>query len=237
MPLSEFVPPPIVRSTVTLPGSSPSQPAASQPAPARQGAAAPELVNLFPCTVQISQIPDAAPLNQGLMHAVNEVKRTTPNSLPATWACHLYTTIHSPIDVFAHAEFAALKTHIMTEANRYADRLQLDTAKFPLRITSCWINVYNTTDAQEIHCHTNSVISGVYYVKAPPGSSPLTFHSPMAEVMLNPPYREMNDLNCFGASFDAIEGRMVLFRSWLRHSVKPSKIQDERVSVAFNITL
>jgi len=237
MPLSEFVPPPLVRSTVMPPGSS-SPPAVPQPAaPARRDAAEPELLNLFPCTVQISQIPDAAALNQGLMHAVNEVRRTTPNSLPATWACHLYTTIHSPIDLFAHQEFALLKQHIMSEANRYADQLRLDTPRFPLRITSAWINVYSTTDAQEIHCHTNNVISGVYYVKAPPGSSPLTFHSPMAEVMLNPPYREMNDLNCYGASFEAVEGRMILFRSWLRHSVKPSKIHDERVSVAFNITM
>ena len=52
----------------------------------------------------------------------------TPNSLPPTWACHLYTTIHSPIDLFAHAEFAALKQHIITEARRMGfARLSLET--------------------------------------------------------------------------------------------------------------
>jgi uncharacterized protein (TIGR02466 family) len=192
---------------------------------------------LFPTVVQISEIPNAAALNKKLLDAVYEVKRTTPNSLPPTWCCHLYTTIASPIELLARAEFQELRRHIQTEAERYADGLHLDRARHPLKINECWINVYNTNDAQEIHCHTNSVISGVYYVKAPPGSSPLMFHSPMADVMLNPPSTKITELNLLAAAFEAVEGQMILFRSWLKHSVKPSTIKDDRVSIAFNITM
>jgi len=32
-------------------------------------------------------------------------------------------------------------------------------------------------------------------------------------------------------------GEMVMFRSWLRHSVKPTRGKEERISIAFNITM
>jgi uncharacterized protein (TIGR02466 family) len=200
-------------------------------------AAQSQVYTLFPTVVQVSQISNAAELNKKLLEAVYEIKRTTPNSLPPTWSCHVYTTITSPIELLAHQEFQELRRHIQIEAERFADRLNFDRFRHPIKINECWLNVYGTSDAQEIHCHTNSVISGVYYVKAPPGSSPIMFHSPMADVMLNPPYTKITDLNSFAAAFEATEGTMILFRSWLRHSVKPSTIKDDRVSIAFNVVM
>ena len=195
------------------------------------------LAFLFPTVVQVSDIPNAPDINRNLMQAINAVIATTPNNLPSSWACHLYTTIHSPLDLLARPDFGEVKRQIEIEASRFADHLRIDRGRGQLKIQDCWLNVYSTADSQEIHCHANSLVSGVYYVKAPPGSSPLTFHHPLADEMLKPSYVEMTDINCYGASFEAIEGRMILFRSSLRHSVKPSKISDQRVSIAFNLTL
>jgi hypothetical protein len=44
-------------------------------------------------------------------------------------------------------------------------------------------------------------------------------------------------LNTQVQHIDAVEGRMVIFRSWLRHSVLPSTIDEERGTIAFNVTM
>jgi len=35
---------------------------------------------------------------------------------------------------------------------------------------------------------------------------------------------------------DAAEGRMVVFRSWLRHGVLPSVIDEDRATISFKVT-
>lgn len=192
---------------------------------------------LFPTVLQVSRLADWENLNRKLLKAVYDIKGSTPNSLPATWVCNVYTTIASPIEMLARQEFHDLKTHIMAEANRFADTLALDRRRNPLRITECWLNVYNAGDAQEVHNHQNNVISGVYYVKAPKGSAPITFHSPTADTMLQPPIVQVNDANTAAAAFEPHEGQMVLFRSFLKHSVKTSRINEDRISIAFNLTM
>ena len=104
-------------------------------------------------------------------------------------------------------------------------------------MTECWINVYGGGDAQEAHVHKNNVLSGIYYAKAPAGCGELLFHSPVADSMLEPPKTRTNDFNTPAVGITPVEGQMVLFRSWLRHSVKPNRITEDRISVAFNLTM
>ncbi|MDH3464046.1 MAG: 2OG-Fe(II) oxygenase family protein [Acidimicrobiia bacterium] len=55
--------------------------------------------------------------------------------------------------------------------------------------------------------------------------------------MLDPPIVETTPLNSQVQAIDAVEGRMVIFRSWLRHSVLPSTIDEDRVTISFNVTM
>jgi len=36
---------------------------------------------------------------------------------------------------------------------------------------------------------------------------------------------------------DAVEGRMVVFRSWLRHGVLPIVIDEDRATISFKVTM
>jgi hypothetical protein len=56
----------------------------------------------------------------------------------------------------------------------------------------------------------------------------------MGEVMLDPPVTSGNNLNATVTGFAAVEGRMILFRSSVRHSVLPGRIGGERITLAFN---
>ena len=56
-------------------------------------------------------------------------------------------------------------------------------------------------------------------------------------VMLEPPTVQNTPLNTGLSSFDAVEGRMLVFRSSVRHSVLPSMIDEDRVTISFNVTM
>jgi len=192
---------------------------------------------LFPTAIQVSEIEGAAALNESLVKGCHDIMATTPNFKPDAWSCNLYTTIESPVSVLEQAPFDALTDIITSGVTKYARTLRFDIDNHPPRINECWINVYGEGHSQEVHCHRNSVFSGIYYVKAPEGCGALIFHSPMADQMLEPPITERNTLNTEGFYIEPVAGRMVVFRSWLRHSVKPNNIKEERISVAFNVTM
>jgi len=193
--------------------------------------------SFFPVGVQTSTIENSAALNQEIIGELASIRGTVPNSLPDGWSCNLYTTIASGDNLLTRPAFANLQKHIASEAAAFAEAYALDTANHPLRITECWVNVYGQGDSQEVHVHPNSAISGIYYVAAPEGCGELLFHAPQADVMLNPPTVETNDINTPMIAFKPQAGEMVLFRSWLRHSVKPTRGKEERISIAFNLTM
>lgn len=195
------------------------------------------LHSLFPTLVQISEIAGAEALNRDLQCDTYEIMKATPNSLPEAWSCNLYTTISSGFDLLRYESFRRLGKVIGAETLSYARSLHYDVDRFPPRITDCWVNVYKTGDAQEAHVHQNNVLSGIYYVKTPDLCGELLFHSTLSDVMLDPPKTQIDELNTEVAAITPVAGQMVLFRSSLRHSVKPNRSTEDRISVAFNLVM
>lgn len=192
---------------------------------------------LFPTVVQVSQIPNHEALNTGITRVVEEVRRNEPNRKPQSWACDLYTTIGSPKLLLNHPGLAEFSQIINTQIRAYAQALNYDIERYPPKVSECWVNIYGNQHSQEIHLHKNSLISGIYYVKAPPGSGATLFYSPQADEMISAPIKEGNNLNATVTGFPPVEGRMLLFRSSVRHSVLPGTMEGERVTLAFNATL
>jgi len=196
-----------------------------------------KLCMFFPTVIQVSQVENAEELNKRLLKAIYEIKATTPNSKPRGWCCELYTTMCTPFGLLEREEFKEIRDVIEQKTLSYANALKYDVKQHKPKINECWVNVYSMTHSQELHRHPNSVFSGIYYVKAPKDSSPTLFHSEVSDIMLEPPITESNPLNTHVTALDAIEGRMIVFRSWLRHSVLPSTVAEDRVTIAFNVTM
>ncbi len=196
-----------------------------------------KLCMFFPTVIQVSQVENAEELNNRLLKAIYEIKATIPNSKPRGWCCEVYTTMCTPFGLLEREEFKEIRDVIERKTLNYANALKYDVKKHKPKINECWVNVYSTTHSQEVHRHPNSVFSGIYYVKAPKGSAPTLFHSEVSDIMLEPPITENTLLNTHVTSLDAIEGRMIIFRSWLRHSVLPSTVTEDRVTIAFNATM
>ena len=193
----------------------------------------------FPVVVQATEVEHADALNADLVATVDRVRAQVPNARPDSWSCDVYTTISSPaaIELQAQPAFDRLKTIIAEEAFKYGKTLGLAVDRFPPRVDDFWVNVYGRGNAQEVHTHGNSVFSGIYYVKAPPGCGDTLFHAPMGDAMLDPPRAELNPFNASVARWSPRAGQMLFFRGWLKHSVQANDIDEERITIAFNVNL
>lgn len=194
-------------------------------------------LRLFPVLVQVSDIEGAEALNEKLCKGIHELMKTEPNTKPDNWACDLYTTIMNGKILLDTPPFDSLIEIIRTEVREFALKLKLDIDNYPLGVNECWLNVYTKGNSQDVHIHRNSIISGIYYPKAPEGCADVLFHSPWAEQMLEPPVTETDPVNAPCYNVTPVSGRMVLFRSWLRHSVKLNTTDEERISIAFNLVM
>jgi hypothetical protein len=102
-----------------------------------------------------------------------------------------------------------------------------------IKITDNWVIGYSKNDYQGEHSHGNNdfSISGIIYTKVPLKSSSIQFYTP------NPYSTHMCAVNTHCITFQPLEGMLLLFPSFLRHSVLPNKeLQDNdlRICLAFN---
>ena len=113
-----------------------------------------------------------------------------------------------------------------------------DLQKNKLKITGMWAIVNPTNASNARHIHSNNFISVAYYVKAPKNSGNIVFYDPRsANVIRTPIISTQNKLNSTTFSVSPEEGLMVLFPSYLHHSVNMNKSSKERIVISFNINL
>jgi uncharacterized protein (TIGR02466 family) len=132
--------------------------------------------------------------------------------------------------------FRTLEKHLDRHVRAYARRLELDLDGKRLTMTDCWVNVMPRHAVHALHLHPLSTISGTYYLKTPRGCSQLRFEDPrLSRLMAAPPRRpDCRPENRQQVSYPVEAGHLILFESWLRHEVRPSTVDAERVSVSFN---
>ncbi len=107
-----------------------------------------------------------------------------------------------------------------------------------VNINNMWA-IINTGGAANLrHQHGNSTISGAYYVRAPKNSGDIVFYDPRpAPVFTYPKAVDPNLLNAQVNGISPKEGALVLFPSYLDHSVNENLSKEERIVVSFNITI
>ena len=54
--------------------------------------------------------------------------------------------------------------------------------------------------------------------------------------MIHAPLTQPSFANALTHEVQAVAGKMVFFRSFVRHSVRPNPTEGERISIAFNLT-
>ena len=106
------------------------------------------------------------------------------------------------------------------------------------KISNMWaiINIGGASNLR--HQHGNSTISGAYYVRAPKNCGDIVFYDPRPAAVYS--YPNANNPNSLNAQVNGIspnEGALVLFPSYLDHSVNANLSEEERVVISFNIRM
>ena len=132
-----------------------------------------------------------------------------------------------------------LKKEIEKEIDKYTkDYLKVDD-NIEFYITTSWINKHEPDDYAVVHHHTNSIFSGVYYIRQPRWSGDFMIHENSMtpnvcnRVMLT--YKEMTDTTTSHYQIQVKDGLLLLFPSFLMHSVEKNKSPHDRYSLGFNV--
>lgn len=141
----------------------------------------------------------------------------------------------SPKTLQLEGVFSDLYDHICSIALKAAS--DLDFIDLDIGISSAWININDhkgCINAQHIH---DSVFAGVFYLSAPEGSGKLILKNTSMNEMW-PGSKLSSEKNQFTATdvqIDPVEGDIILWPSYLPHSVNPNTHDGERISISFNI--
>lgn len=130
---------------------------------------------------------------------------------------------------------AELVRHLNRHAATFADACAFDLGRKP-KLDSLWVNLMKPGATHSGHIHPHSIISGTFYVAAPPGSGALKLEDPRLAMMMAAPVRRVDapePLKSFVYA-EPEPGAVFLWESWLRHEVMPHTGKGERISISFN---
>ena len=128
-----------------------------------------------------------------------------------------------------------LSEFINTAVAAYLKEIYNSKNDINLRITQSWTNYTAPGQSHHKHTHSNSFISGVFYIKANKETDRISFYK-------NEGYKQIdiagidqwNQFNCKSWWFPVGTGELVLFPSSLTHKVEVVEGEDTRISLSFN---
>lgn len=178
------------------------------------------------------------------------------------WELRLRATVHDTIDTGVLALLDALRQGLpelkageawqsghalhrrgeLRELCQHVGRAAASVLQFlkigddSIEITGCWANLYAPGAAHRAHSHPNNFLSAVYYVRAPPGADTINFHDPRSQAgVIRPPVTGLTALNTDQVVVRVKCGTLLVFPSYLCHSVDAHAGEGLRASVSFNL--
>jgi uncharacterized protein (TIGR02466 family) len=178
------------------------------------------------------------------------------------WKIQLRPEVHEPIDVSAlglmhslrqgqpelksgeawqsgHALHRREELHALCDCVNRAAASVLQFLKIgepAIEITGCWMNLYAPGAAHRAHSHPNNFLSAVYYVRTRPGADSINFHDPRSQAgVIRPPVTELTAANTDQVVVLVKDGTLLVFPSYLYHSVDANASGETRISLSFNL--
>ena len=206
-----------------------------------------QLISLFPTTLMRRRLVDFAEHNSELAALILELEKEQANAVAGTstkggfqTAEDLLSREHSQA---RHPSVVALKSNIQEAVQEYSTILTKQECALAPRALNYsiwgWGVILRRGNWQGAHVHPNANISGVYYIASP--ATTLEPGSEEGKISFSDPRPRANMGQLFTQKTRHIEaptpGDMIIFPSWLEHSVAPFQGPGERICIAFNVRL
>ena len=194
-----------------------------------------EITPLFPIPVYKTKIPEKF---SRITSFFNNQKFKSGLPQEDQWGTYSINTY-----ILDEPECKDLKNYILENLLIFSKNY-LDISSKTFKITQSWISLKRPNQYHKPHSHSNSIISGVfYYGKHIPKTPSIEFHSPFeprncpGNNLLSTTFNNnsYNQYNVPIVPINTTPGDLILFPSWLLHSVPPNNTEFNRYSLAFNV--
>ena len=153
-----------------------------------------------------------------------------------TDALEYTSTYNSDNGLEQYDEFKTFADFILGKGYEYLERCGYDSSKIPLSI-KIFASEMKFGDSHSLHVHPNSLLSGVFYLTAPEGSSPILFSDTrIIKSMISLPVKDYNVITERSLPVFPEPGLLLLWESWVSHSVPKNKSESGRVTLVFNLS-
>ncbi len=137
-------------------------------------------------------------------------------------------------DLHKYEHLADLNSCINNMAQTILRFLKIGDNK--IEITACWTNINASGALHAMHSHPNNFLSGIYYVHTHPGADTVNFHDPRSQTgIIRPPVTELTSQNTDQVVVRVCDGMLLMFPSYLVHSVAANESSKLRISISFNL--
>ncbi len=195
----------------------------------------------FPTPIYFMDLPDSEKLNDTLKPHIYAWQSRDPKGIVRS-NVEQVGSWHSQLDMHLREEYRLLTTHVLAAAQQIYDNLGYDPAS-EAAFDNMWAIINPRYGYNRRHVHPNTFWSGVYYVQAPPDCGRIFFTDPRPQALMVVPHYDAGlprkSEVWSEVYFEPVEGRLILFPSWLVHEVEPNLSTGEgqagdRISVSFN---
>jgi len=150
------------------------------------------------------------------------------NNLVNPWGDTVLTNFIYGSPQYSLEKLPTLKKKITTCSKQFLDHLSVHYTD--IDILESWINFSSKGGMQNFHLHDGYDFSGIYFYKTNTADGDLVFQNPS---LVNR-FHKLTAGNFSKISYKPEVGKLIIFPSFLEHSVCINTTDSTRVSIAFN---
>ena len=196
----------------------------------------------FPTHVFKMVVDDAEALNRQLLKTIyaerdKDRKGISRSNFTGLGGWHSKNFLHQAPEYADLVEWISIASRKLSSELGYAKGHKL-------KIGTMWSIINPPGSSNRSHIHPGCLWSGVYYIQAPKGSGDIEFTDSRTAHMMNQPKFIPNTKRkkeCWTkVKFAPEAGKMLIFPSWLYHSVEPNMSKEtgdegNRIIISFNL--
>ena len=192
----------------------------------------PKIIELFPKPVLVVDNVCVDKLEQfefiihDVMKKIGTVKTEFQN---------VESTHNTMCDLFNIVQFEPLIKEIQNNAYIFLEKLGYSENSInAMRLKQLWANSSRQYDYLFPHIHSNSIISGAFYVKSS-NTDYIQFYNDVTDTTLVP--ETATSINQRSFDYQCAPGRLLMFKSNMLHGTTVKKDMGEKLVMSFNIGL